>query len=100
MMASVTSNAKKDLSDGNEKTTVVAVEADNKITSPHLLPVKKLSRAFGSLSFGAEDGRKRSSSSLQKNPFQIFKPSSENKFSTNLTSLKDESLCNKTSLKK
>jgi len=100
-MASITSSAKKDLNNGNEKTTVVTVETDVKETSsPQLLPVKKLSRAFDSLSFGAEDGRKSNSSSLQKNPFQIFKPLSENKFLPILTSIKDESLCNKTSLKK
>ncbi|CAL4094572.1 unnamed protein product [Meganyctiphanes norvegica] len=103
MMASITS-ARKDLNNGNEKTTVEAVETDIKDSSspqpqlshPPLLPVKKLSRAFGGLSFGAEDGQKRNPSSLQKNPFQIF----NKKFPPNLTSNKDESHCNNFFLKK
>jgi len=103
-MASITSSTSKDLSNLIEKTTVETVKDDIKKSSPPqshtgLQPVKNLSRAFGSLSFGAEDGKKRNKAS-QENPFQIFRPLSDKKSSPNLTSDKEKSHCSKIFVKK
>lgn len=96
-MASITSSLRKDLSNLNDKTTVKAKETDIKEspppqTHPGLLPVKNLSHAFGSLNFGAKDGRGKRNKASQENPFQIFKPLSDKK---SMTSDKDKSHCSK-----